>query len=115
MKIRYNFVVECEKMNVKEAVKAAKNYILEVFADEQISDLGLEEVEFEDEMRCWHITIGFSRPWNRSASNSNFVEEKLELLERMRRTALRRSYKVVTIKDGTGEVISVTNRELQAS
>ena len=32
------------------------------------SNLGLEEVELDDE-EFWRITIGFSRPWNRNVGS----------------------------------------------
>jgi len=35
-------------MDVKEAVALAKKYVGEVFAGEPMSDVGLEEVEFDD-------------------------------------------------------------------
>ena len=35
-------------MNVKEAVRAANKYIIELFADEEVQDLGLEEVVFDE-------------------------------------------------------------------
>ncbi len=35
-------------MNIKEAVNVAKVYVSDLFTDEQIIDLGLEEVEFDD-------------------------------------------------------------------
>ena len=50
-------------MDVKEAVQTAKNYIAELFTDETIADVGLEEVEFNDASNNWEVTIGFSRPW----------------------------------------------------
>ncbi|HEY0075966.1 MAG TPA: hypothetical protein VGB77_17835 [Abditibacteriaceae bacterium] len=102
-------------MNVKEAVAAAKNYIQDVFADEQISDVGLEEVEFEDVTDFWHITIGFSRPWHKTTTNNHPLKQQLALSQLMRETTLRRDYKVVTIKDSTGGIVSVKNRELQAA
>lgn len=104
-------------MTVKEAVTAAKNYIQEVFADEQISDLGLEEVEFEEDTKCWRITVGLALPYYATSSKRSPLSDSavVSLLDMMREKALRRSYKVVTIKDSTGEVVSVRNRELQTA
>ena len=34
-------------MDVKEAVQVAKNYVIELFAEEGIVDVGLEEVDFD--------------------------------------------------------------------
>ena len=46
-------------MNVKEAVQAANRYITELFADEGVQDLGLEEVVFHESTQVWKITMGF--------------------------------------------------------
>jgi hypothetical protein len=35
-------------MDVREAVKSAKDWVLDVMKDEQPVNLGLEEVEFDD-------------------------------------------------------------------
>lgn len=90
-------------MNVKEAVKLAKDHILDLFGDEQPSNLGLEEVEFDHAAQVWHVTIGFSRPWDAPLNPLAAIQEQL--------TAPRRSYKVVNIHNLTGEVLSVKNRE----
>ncbi len=43
-------------MDVKEAVATAKSYIQNLFGEEGIAELGLEEVEFED-IGDWLVTI----------------------------------------------------------
>lgn len=82
-------------MEVKEAVRSAKAFIDDLFADEQIFHVGLEEVKFNEQGRIWEITIGFYRPWNRNLQLPNLDE---------------RSYKIVHIKDEDGQVVSVTHR-----
>jgi uncharacterized protein YdeI (YjbR/CyaY-like superfamily) len=91
-------------MDVKEAVEIAKNYVREVLADEQITNLGLDETEHEQATGRWIITIGFSRPWNTPRTRAQEVLENLGAV-----AALRRSYKVVTISEN-GDVISMKNR-----
>jgi hypothetical protein len=85
-------------MNVREAVALAKKYAGEVFADEAISELGLEEVEFDESSQTWLVTIGFSR--------QRQVGGIPGLL-----TSNKRDYKVVRISDTTQKMISVKNRE----
>ena len=53
-------------MKVREAVTKAKDYIRDLYTDEDIRFVGLEEVEFDDESQdhAWRITIGFARPWD---------------------------------------------------
>ena len=86
-------------MNAKEAAKTAKDYIVDIFGDEKIEHVGLEEVKFNHGTEDWEITIGFSRPWDRSG---------LAILP----DPTRRSYKVVHISDIDGKITSVTHRVL---
>ncbi|MCI5157714.1 MAG: hypothetical protein D3906_04600 [Candidatus Electrothrix sp. AUS1_2] len=96
-------------MNVKEAVKLAKEHIIDLFAEEDIRDLGLEEVEFDEEAKEWFITLGFSRPWNEPESLNSMARA----VAQFRSDPLRqRSYKVVRISDDSlHRIISVKNRE----
>jgi uncharacterized protein YdeI (YjbR/CyaY-like superfamily) len=88
-------------MDVKEAVKLAKEHVLDLFADENITNLGLEEVSFYDQDGEWTVTLGFSRPW----------DEPRNTLASLAQTNLpRRSYKIVRIDDN-GKVKGVKNRE----
>lgn len=91
-------------MDVKEAVMKAKLYVGELFSEEQIANLGLEEVEFDDIGNAWCVTVGFSRPWNGGG-------ELRGLLSVNNRT---RSFKIVRISDETGKVVSVKERVLQS-
>ena len=89
-------------MDVKEAVRTAKQYLVDIYDGENITDVGLEEAVFDDESDSWNITIGFSRPWD---TRNNVVTA----------LRLRRSYKVVSIDDSTGRVESLTDRVLNAA
>jgi hypothetical protein len=90
-------------MEVKEAVALAKKYVRDVFADEQIDNLGLEEVEFDGQRGTWSVTIGFSRPWEEASGT--FGAKLAGFVPR------RRDYKVVRITDADKKVTSVKNRE----
>jgi hypothetical protein len=95
-------------MDIKEAVAKAKAFVAETFADEDPSNLGLEELEFDDEEKTWNITIGFSRPWQDPTLNPSIVSLLgAGSLANLRR--LQRSYKVVRIKED-GTVLSLKNR-----
>ena len=39
----------------------AKEYVADLYAGEEITDIGLEEVELSDRLNGWVVTIGFSR------------------------------------------------------
>lgn len=93
-------------MDVKEAVNQAKRYVAQLFADEQIVNLGLEEVEFDDAGPTWSVTVGFSRPWE-----SETVSPAMRSLSPFGPSSYRRCYKVVRVADDTGHVLSVKNRE----
>ena len=92
-------------MDVKEAAQTAKEYVMDLFSDEEITHVGLEEVEFENASQDWKITIGFTRPW----------DIKSPLLTALGDQRAARSYKVIRISDDDGEVRSVKDRVLPAS
>ena len=52
-------------MDVREAVSIAREYISDVYAEEEIQGIGLEEIRFDDAGNIWRVTIGFFRSWDR--------------------------------------------------
>ena len=88
-------------MDVRGAVQRAREFVEDLLQDEGITDVGLEEVVFDDESNEWKVTIGFSRPWDLQRS----------VLE----DAPSRSYKVIRIDNGGGAVKSLTDRVLPAA
>jgi hypothetical protein len=91
-------------MDVKEAVQLAKSRIVELFGDEGVTNVGLEEIEHDDLKDEWQVTIGFSRPWDKPTNALAAIGQEIGVRSR--------SYKVVRIDDHGGKVISVKNREL---
>lgn len=91
-------------MEVKEAVALAKQYVYDVFSSETISNIGLEELEFDDDKDIWSITLGFSRPWQTQGIQNALVGL----------TSPKRDYKVIRISDKNKKVLSVKNRETVA-
>jgi hypothetical protein len=92
-------------MEVKAAVKIAKEHLLDLFADEDISNLGLEEVEFDDSAQEWVVTLGFSRPWD---------EPRNAIASLAQAVISQRSYKTLRISDSADQVISVKNHEVSS-
>ena len=86
-------------MDAKQAAEQAKEYVIDIFADERIEHVGLEEIKFA--AGVWEVTIGFSRPWNRPT---------LPLVP----NPAQRSYKTVKINDRLNKVISMVHRSLPA-
>ncbi len=90
-------------MDVKEASQTAKAYVVELFAEEQIMNIGLEEAEFDRSSNTWKITIGFSRPW----------DQKNVLSAALGEGRPARSYKVMRINNESGDVESLKDRLLR--
>jgi hypothetical protein len=86
-------------IDVKQAVIFAKLYIADLFSDEGLTNLGLEEVVYDDMDDQWRITLGFSRRWDQNSLLSSIGSIQ------------NRTYKVVTL-DQAGTVLSVTNRNV---
>lgn len=88
-------------MDVKEAVRMAKEHITELFADESIQWVGLEEVVFDDMNNVWKVTISFTRGGTLAGAIARVAARQEE-----------RPFKVVQIDDRTGRVLSMTHRTL---
>jgi hypothetical protein len=92
-------------MDARAAVALAKKEISDLFADEGIQNLGLEEIEFDEAENAWTVTIGFVRPWGDAPSG-------LAALAGQAGHGTR-DYKVVRIADARGHVISVRSHGAQ--
>jgi uncharacterized protein YdeI (YjbR/CyaY-like superfamily) len=90
-------------MDVKAAIATAKTYLQEIYADEELTNLGLEEVEQVPQDGHWLVTLAFSRPWNTPRTRAQEVLENLGAY-----SPLKRSCKVITIADD-GTVLSMKN------
>jgi hypothetical protein len=88
-------------MEVKEAVRAAKIYTADLFADEKPSNVRLEEIEFDHGQNLWQVTVSFARHW----------PEDTPALTLALSAPLKRSYKVVNIANDDGHLISIRQRE----
>jgi hypothetical protein len=90
------------RVGVKDAVKSAVSFVNEMYEGQDLKDLLLEEVEMEQEIDAWLVTIGFSLPQEDvSPSHAATTSRKL-----------RRVYKVVTINAQSGVPLSMKIREL---
>ena len=86
-----------DAVRVKDAAKRAKSWLVALFAEEKITDVGLEEVKLQNGE--WDITLRFSRP----ADPGPFLKSVLGERER--------AYKVVKFSADTGQFIAVVDRE----
>ena len=90
---------------VKTAVSNAIEFVRELYKDEEIKDILLEEVEFSESTNQWLITIGFMRNKmkDQSSSIANLILPEREIV---------RKYKIVHIDAQSGEPISMKIREI---
>lgn len=95
-------VKEQQRVDIKKAVRLALDYVRELYSDERILDLGLEEVKSTDD--TWIVTVGFSRPWNR--------RKEIVDLPFVNAVDRLRDYRTVTIDAGSGAFKSMEIRAL---
>lgn len=99
-------------MEAREAVRVAKRYVADIFSDETISEIGLDEIEFSEGANQWRITIGFRRPFSPHPQETPAWRPKL-LTEH--NYVSERWYRIVTIDDLSGEVLSMKALELDGA
>ena len=84
-------------MEVKEVVQLAKKYVADLFSDEKIVNVVLEEIRRDKKKEQWLVTVGFQRRWDES-------------MDRVLYPLPERAYKVVVISDSNGNVESILDR-----
>ncbi|MHB8423811.1 MAG: hypothetical protein ACYDB9_01470 [Gammaproteobacteria bacterium] len=90
-------------MDVKEVVEIAKRYIMDIYASEKITNVGLEEVDFDGTKGVWFVTIGFSRPWDEPRNTFAVLAAQ--------GAYTKRAFKTLRVSDKDGNVLSIKNRE----
>ncbi len=85
-------------MEAREAIAIAKKYVSELFGDERIANLGLEEITSNGDV--WEVTIGFSRPWDAVRDAASVITGA---------PTLQRSYKKVQIRDSDQKLLGISN------
>ena len=97
-------------MEIRDAVQAGKQYLANVFADEDISNTRLEEVEYSNADEAWKVTFSFLRPTGTMTSTELLMPAGLRPGRNV-----KRDYKVVTIDNQSGQATSVKHRALDAA
>lgn len=92
-------------MDVHNAVRLAKDYVGDPFAEEGIERLCLEEVAYDDARGEWSVTVGFDRIRPGAPSSSNPLGLALG-------PGKSRTYKSVVVDDRSAKVLAVRNREV---
>lgn len=86
-------------LEVKEAVKVATEYIQTLFAEKQIPELRLEEVELSQDSQFWEVTL-------------SFVTREPTAYLSLGDAARTREYKVFRVNAETGQVQSMKIRKV---
>jgi hypothetical protein len=93
-------------IDVKAAILAAKNFVLEVYSENEVKGLRLEEVE-ADGSGNWKITLGWLDP--------NIRENPLVSSLFTNPTSLPREYKTFLVDGATGQVKNMKLHETSTS
>ena len=93
-------------VNLKEAVQEAKTYIKQLFSDERIYDLLLEELEKSEDEKYWLVTLGFDVESELNKKTSP-LEEAFSITPRK---SYKRVYRTIKIDSETGEMVSMKGR-----
>ena len=92
-------------MDAREAIKAAKSYVEYAFEGEDVAQIRLEEIEFDDQAGTWIVTLGLLRP---------NIESKSEMVSNLLgNKSYKRSYKILTINDSDATVKSMKVRLIE--
>jgi hypothetical protein len=86
-------------MDVKQAVGIAVKFVKEVYNENDILGLLLEEVMFNLEDDIWYVTLGFDRP------------ERTSAIDALSGRRPPRAYKIIAVSAKTGEIQSMKIRE----
>lgn len=93
-------------IDVKEAVRLAKEFAQKIYENEEISRLGLEALERTEDGKNWLVTLGFTRAWNfpKPSRTQTPLDQTLMAL---RKPKIERDYKVFQIDVQSGDVVSM--------
>ena len=95
------------RVNVKEAVKAARDYFLSLYEGQELPNLRLEEVELSSDGSKWYITFGFT------ASEQDIENSPLSGVFGGGRTVrTHREYKRIEVSATTGRPLKMKIRKV---
>lgn len=95
-------------LTIKQAVQKAREYFAELFSNDNVKDLALEEVKFDDERNAWLVTLGFkshrektiTAPSTTRLGSTDIITESL------------REYKTFNLNPETGDLLSIDMRSV---
>ena len=95
-------------IDVKQAIKAAKESLSGLYQDFEVKDLLLEEVELTEDEKFWNITLGFSVP--RMGTEPQLYQQYARQDPILFPTKYERQYKLFKIDTTSGQMKSMTIR-----
>lgn len=102
-------------IEITEAVKSAKTYLSEIYKDEQIQGLLLEETELSEDSNYWLITFSFyvkSKRPNDPFESFNSISGSIVGSKQRRIGDFEQQYKIFKINSTDGKCISMKIRNL---
>jgi hypothetical protein len=97
------------RIDVKEAIRAAKTEVAELLEGEAYQALGLEEVKYDERDNVWLITLGWNRPWDveKRHSQASGLSATIAGIVPTTTTRQLRTFKKIKIDGKTGAFISM--------
>lgn len=92
----------------KEAVKAARDYAMDLFSQEELRGLRVEELVPSDDQKYWNVTLGWVAPDTRTVSAAS---SPLGVPPGPRVVHAPRVYKMFKIDAESGAVVSMVMRD----
>ena len=92
-----------QRIDVREAIAKAREYIKHIYEGERLNRLMLEGVELSDDEKYWIITFGFDVPPARQLYNDLGIETPLT-------QDYERTYRDILVNAITGEVVLMRPR-----
>jgi len=91
-------------IDMKTAVRAARQFTLDLFESETLPNLALEEIEFDESSHQWQVTLGFDSPHKiKRKTNGPSLFPTIE-------EEIQREYKQFNIDAEDGHLVSMTMR-----
>jgi len=93
-------------LDVKEVVGKASLFVSNVFGEEEVRNISLEEVKISEDEQFWFITLGLYVP------NKNPARKHLGMTLASISEPYLKQYKIFKIESETGKVVSMKIREV---
>ncbi len=90
-------------IDVKQAVKVAAEYLVDLYAPDAFSDVQLEEVELTEDENYWLITLSYKKPM----TEVNLLGP-IGIMADLAKN--EKGYKIFKIEADTGKVVSMKIR-----